>query len=82
MTSITVRKVDDDLKHKLRVRAAQNGRSMEDEIRTILRSALSRQKTKEDDLGSAIRRRFAPFGGVKLEVSSRATRRSPPRFDK
>jgi plasmid stability protein len=82
MTSITVRKIDDDLKRKLRVRAARNGRSMEDEIRTILRSALHRQQVEERDLGSAIRRRFAPFGGVKLEVASRATRRSPPRFDK
>jgi phosphopantothenoylcysteine decarboxylase/phosphopantothenate--cysteine ligase len=39
MASITIRQLDDDLKKRLRLRAAQNGRSMEDEVRTILRSA-------------------------------------------
>ncbi len=37
MASITIRGLDDDLKRRLRLRAAQNGRSMEDEARTILR---------------------------------------------
>src|SRR5215469_7585866 len=36
MASITIRGLDDDLKRRLRLRAAQNGRSMEDEARTIL----------------------------------------------
>jgi phosphopantothenoylcysteine decarboxylase / phosphopantothenate---cysteine ligase len=39
MASITIRQLDDDLKRRLRLRAARNGRSMEDEARTILRSA-------------------------------------------
>jgi phosphopantothenoylcysteine decarboxylase/phosphopantothenate--cysteine ligase len=37
MASITIRGLDDDLKRRLRLRAARNGRSMEDEARTILR---------------------------------------------
>jgi phosphopantothenoylcysteine decarboxylase/phosphopantothenate--cysteine ligase len=37
MASITIRGLDDDLKQRLRLRAARNGRSMEDEARTILR---------------------------------------------
>jgi phosphopantothenoylcysteine decarboxylase/phosphopantothenate--cysteine ligase len=37
MASITIRQLDDDLKQRLRLRAALNGRSMEDEARTILR---------------------------------------------
>ncbi len=37
MASITIRGLDDDLKQRLRLRAARNGRSMEDEVRTILR---------------------------------------------
>src|SRR5205814_1503860 len=37
MASITIRQLDDDLKQRLRLRAARNGRSMEDEARTILR---------------------------------------------
>src|ERR1700682_109948 len=37
MASITIRGLDDDLKQRLRLRAARNGRSMEDEARNILR---------------------------------------------
>ena len=39
MASLTVRQLDDALKKRLRLRAARNGRSVEDEVRTILRSA-------------------------------------------
>jgi phosphopantothenoylcysteine decarboxylase/phosphopantothenate--cysteine ligase len=39
MGSITIRQLDDELKHILRLRAARHGRSMEDEVRTILRNA-------------------------------------------
>jgi phosphopantothenoylcysteine decarboxylase / phosphopantothenate---cysteine ligase len=39
MASITIRQLDEALKRRLRLRAAQNGRSMEDEARTILRDA-------------------------------------------
>jgi len=39
MASLTVRKLDDDLKAQLRLRAARHGRSVEDEVRTILREA-------------------------------------------
>jgi len=39
MASLTVRRLDDKLKRRLRLRAANNGRSVEDEVRTILRSA-------------------------------------------
>src|SRR3954466_604456 len=39
MASLTVRQLDEKLKQQLRLRAAKNGRSVEDEVRTILRSA-------------------------------------------
>jgi len=39
MASITIRQLDEDLKKRLRLRAASHGRSMEDEVRTILRAA-------------------------------------------
>jgi phosphopantothenoylcysteine decarboxylase/phosphopantothenate--cysteine ligase len=39
LASLTVRRLDARLKHKLRLRAAANGRSMEDEVRAILRGA-------------------------------------------
>ena len=37
MASLTVRQLDEALKQQLRLRAARNGRSVEDEVRTILR---------------------------------------------
>src|SRR5262245_37884587 len=39
MASITIRRLDEELKRRLRLRAARNGRSVEDEVRTILRRA-------------------------------------------
>ncbi|HEY5215819.1 MAG TPA: bifunctional phosphopantothenoylcysteine decarboxylase/phosphopantothenate--cysteine ligase CoaBC [Pseudolabrys sp.] len=39
MASLTVRQLDEALKQQLRLRAARNGRSVEDEVRTILRGA-------------------------------------------
>ena len=39
MASLTVRQLDEALKKKLRLRAAKSGRSVEDEVRTILRAA-------------------------------------------
>ena len=45
MASITIRQLDDDLKKRLRLRAARNGRSMEDEARTILRNAAAADAT-------------------------------------
>ncbi len=40
VSTLTVRNLDDDLKARVRVRAAQHGRSMEAEVRVILRDAL------------------------------------------
>src|ERR1700709_583899 len=39
MASLTIRKLDDTIKAELRLRAARNGRSVEDEVRVILREA-------------------------------------------
>ena len=81
MASITIRNLDESLESKLRVQAAQHGRSMEDEARVILKTALSGADQKED-LATAIRRRIAPFGGVELRIPPREAVRRPPRFEK
>ncbi|QDM19843.1 bifunctional phosphopantothenoylcysteine decarboxylase/phosphopantothenate--cysteine ligase CoaBC [Tardiphaga sp. vice154] len=39
MASLTIRKLDDAIRDELRLRAARHGRSVEDEVRTILREA-------------------------------------------
>jgi plasmid stability protein len=81
MGSITIRNLDDSLKSRLRVQAAVHGRSMEDEARDILRSALSREPGRQRNLAAAIRARFAPLGGVELPAMSRDAMRAPPTFD-
>ena len=63
MNQLTVRGIDDKLKRQLRVRAAENGRSMEEEVRAILRHALGVPSPEEEDykklqeLAAAARRR-------------------------
>ena len=81
MASITVRNLEDGLKHRLRIRAAENGRSMEEEARDILRTALYHQQSGQGNLASAIRARFAPLGGVELDIPPRSPMRNPPRLE-
>ena len=47
MASLTVRQLDDKLKQRLRLRAARHGRSVEDEVRTILRAAAETEPAAE-----------------------------------
>ena len=70
MASITIRNLDDDVKTRLRVRAAEHHRSMEEEARQILRVAVGR-KTDSRNLASILRSRFGPEDGVDLELPSR-----------
>jgi plasmid stability protein len=71
MASITIRNLKEKTKRKLKMRAAANGNSMEQEIREILDSAIEQAPSHKPrtgaDLVRAIRRRFAPFGGIELE---------------
>lgn len=65
MASLTVRNIDPTLKERLRVIAAANGRSMEEEIRRILKKHVLRGKSAMG-IGSRIHRRFAEVGGADL----------------
>ena len=81
MASITVRHLDEELKRRLRIRAAENGRSMEQEARDILRAALEQDPAPVRNLGTAIHLLFQPFGDVGLAIPPREPMREPPRFD-
>ena len=82
MASITVRNLDDGLKRRLRIRAAENGRSMEQEAREILKHALEEEAAyPSGTLEAPFTTRFAPLGGVELEIPPRQPMRDPPRFD-
>ena len=81
MASITIRNLEDNVKTRLRERAAGHGRSMEEEARTILADAVKREAAPKKGLGTALYELFKPFGGVELKLPPRVPMRDPPRFD-
>lgn len=72
MAALSIRGLDDETKARLRIRAAQHGRSMEALVRAILVEAV-REPVDDRQLSAAILRRFAELGGVDLEPPSRDT---------
>ena len=81
MATLTIRQLDEKTKTRLRVRAAHHGRSMEEEAREILRSALTASPGVKGNLAEAIQRRFAAFGGLEVELPRRDAMRQAPGFD-
>ena len=71
MSTLTIRNVEPAIKDKLRRAAAAHGRSMEEEVRTILRNVLA-QPTAPGGLGDRIHARFAAIGGVELDLPTRS----------
>lgn len=93
MASITIRNLDEGLKARLRVRAAQHGRSMEEEVRVMLREALAAPQEgsqgfgervatpyRAKSLAELIREDFAETGGLDLDLPPREMGRDPPDF--
>lgn len=58
MASMIIRNLEDDVKARLKMRAAQRGVSMEEEARDILRRSVGAAHPRSD-LGAAIAARFA-----------------------
>lgn len=79
MASITIRNLDDDVKRRLRVRAAEHGRSMEEEVRDILRQVVGQPRAPRN-LGKTIHARFAAVGGIDLPPIKRGPMRPSPEF--
>jgi len=80
MAAITIRRLDQKTKSRLRVRAAHHGRSMEEEAREILRSTLTAASDETENLAEAIRRRFVRLDGVQLKLPRRDAIRPAPKF--
>jgi plasmid stability protein len=79
MASITIRNLEDGLKARLGIRAAEHGRSMEEEARCILRDALDQHHPRTlADLALEI---FGPEHGVDLEPHPPVEPREPPQFE-
>lgn len=79
MAAVSIRGLDEDVKRRLQVRAAQNGRSMEAEIRVILGEAVA-DPGDEDNLGVALYNAFQELGGVELELPPRNSFPRPVEF--
>lgn len=80
MSTLTIRNLEPAIKDKLRVAAAAHGRSMEEEVRTILRQVMNKP-ANEPGLGSRIHARFKALGGVQLPIPARAEMPRAAQFD-
>ena len=72
MAALSIRNLDDEVKHRLHVRAARHGRSMEAEIRSILEEAV-REPEGPGNLFTTLLDRVGALGGVELELPARST---------
>lgn len=85
MASLTVRGLDDDVKHRLRVRAATKGLSLEEEVRRILTAAVVSNENARARTGThlvdAIAAIVDPIGGIELDLPPRESDWEPPTFD-
>jgi plasmid stability protein len=75
VTAISIRNLDSNVKARLRIRAAEHGRSMEAEIRAILAEAVTEERPA--GLFDAIRAVSLEHGGVDLELPRRNRRQRP-----
>ena len=91
MASLTIRNLDDPVKARLRIRAAHNGHSMEEEARVILREALEPGKSggalaplktpRRKNFLIEAHERFAALGGLDLPEEKGGAIRNPPDFN-
>lgn len=79
MATLTIRNVDETLKASLRVRAAMHGRSMEEELRTILRQTLQ-HPIQGKGLGQRLAKRFAAVA-TEIELPPRSQTRDAPDWE-
>jgi plasmid stability protein len=77
MATVTVRGLENEVKEKLRVRAARNGRSMEAEVRALIEAAVTGPDDQERGLASQIRR---DLEGLDLPDLPEPDRSEMPRF--
>ncbi len=79
MSTLTVRKLDDDTKERLRIRAAQHGWSMEAEAREILRGSLAPARPR--GVGSRIHARLVGLGLDEIKFPPRTELTRPVDFE-
>ena len=80
MTSITVRNLDESIKVGLRLRAARNGCSMEQEVRHILQNAVAAEQPPPLNFAQMVSKRFKGLNADDLPLPERLPVRTPPDF--
>ena len=80
MSTLTVRNLDASVKQGLRMRAAQHGWSMEQEVRHILQTVVSGSASDVQPLGFAerVNQRFKGLGAEDLPLPPRQLARAAP----
>lgn len=82
MAQLVVRNIEDDVKERLQGRASRHGRSLEEEIREILRDAVKGEGQKPRKLGTEIAARFRGIGFEAEIPEWRGYPVQPAQFDK
>lgn len=80
MAQVIVRNLEDDVKNRLQRRAKRHGRSMEEEVRAILRNAVREERGQPRRLGSRIAARFDQ-DGLEQDLPEIRGDASPASFD-
>jgi antitoxin FitA len=83
MAQLVVRNIDDDVKERLVQRARRHGRSMEEEVRVILRDAVQEDYKTAPELGFGTRlANFFAEQGMNYEIEElKGEQARPATFD-
>ena len=81
MASIVIRNLEEQLKGRLRVRAAHHGRSMEAEVREILRGVLGREQLERGNGVAIVRTPVVKTVHLELGAAEPEAIGQPPEFD-
>ncbi len=74
MATLTIRNLDNEVKAALRIEAARHGRSMEEEVRVILKNAIVEAANGGVGFGSRVRRHFADVSIEEMDLPGRMER--------
>ena len=81
MGQLVVRNIETSVKTRLQRRAKRHGRSMEEEVRDILRNAVNREETPSGGLGTEVSRLFEKTGLASDVNELRGQTIMPPEFE-
>ena len=81
MNKLILDNLDESIRVSLAKQAKNNGRSLEEEAKEILRTALVETSAPQTNLAAAIKKRFAGLGDFEIPTVTRDSMREPPNFE-